>query len=398
MPRKAKKTPGNKKKGASSPRTRTISTRKGADKDMDLDGSFLQLPEQTVSNVPPSTVGNDAQIPDKSDSILAYLQKIDMTNQALIRRVNELETNKSVASTPQAPRSHSIQPIASQTTLNTQHQSVGATTCNTVRPMLPLQANVSSGPHTQACQARAAVGQSAGEHQQSVFNTDGVLPSINSLRQNPNISQSVAQIMATYEAQAKQEAAIGKNQHVRKSGHYNTTDTIMSIPELRWPNEGYHNTSGKKRIVYDDLSLPEWAVGQLNNIYHIQDPVIVKKALLQTIMALRDATSLPWVAVQSAYANSMHEMEQGTLSWDDQTQWSLNRLSTSQIAMANANISSSQGAHRKIYYNEGTCTFEANHGNLRHICTFCSKLGKSSTHPETKCYSKQRGLDRQNSK
>ena len=266
--------------------------------------------------------------------------------------------------------------------------------------MLPLQVNVSSGPHTQACQARAAVSQSAGEHQQSVFNTDGVLPSINSLRQNPNISQSVAQIMATYEAQAKQEAAIGKNQHVRKSRCYNTTDTITSIPELRWPNEGYHNTSGKKRIVYDDLSLPEWAVGQLNNIYQIQDPVIVKKALLQTIMALKDATSLPWVAVRSAYANSMHEMEQGTLSWDDQTQWSLNRLSTSQIAMANANISSSLGAHKKIYkyYNEETCTFEANHGNFRHICTFCSKLGQSSTHPETKCYSKQRGLDRQNSK
>ena len=100
---------------------------------MDLDGSFLQLPEQTISSVPPSTVGNDTQIRGKSDAILAYLQKIDMTNQALIRRVNELETNKSVASTPQAPRSHSgIQPIASQTTLNPQHQSVGATTCDTM--------------------------------------------------------------------------------------------------------------------------------------------------------------------------------------------------------------------------------------------------------------------------
>ena len=254
--------------------------------------------------------------------------------------------------------------------------------------------------NTQAAQARAAVGQSAGEHQQSAFNTDGILPNINSLRQNPSISQSVAQIMATYEAQAKQEAVIGKNQYTRKSGRYNTTDAITSIHELRWPNEGYHNTSGKKRIVYDDFSLPEWAVGQLNIIYQIQDPVIAKKALLQTIMTLKDATSLPWVAVRSAYANSMHEMEPGTLTWDDQTQWSLNRLSASKIAMANANISSSQDFHTKIckYYNEGTCTFETNHGDFLHICTFCSKLGKSSTHPATKYYSKQRGLDRQNSK
>ena len=138
MPRKAKKTPGNKKKGASSPRKRTTSTRKEAGKGTDLDGSFLQLPEQTVGGVLPSTVGNDTQIPDKSDAILAYLQKIGMTNEALIRRANELETNKSVASTPQAPRSHSgIQPIVSQTTLNPQFQSVEATTCDTIRPTLP---------------------------------------------------------------------------------------------------------------------------------------------------------------------------------------------------------------------------------------------------------------------
>ena len=402
MPRKAKKTPANKKKSVSSPRKRTVSAGKGVSKATDLDGSFLQLTEQTVSTVPSSVVGSATQIPDKSDAILEYLQKIDMTNQALIRRVNELETNKSVASTPQQPRSHSgIQPTASQTTLNPPYQSIGATSGDTFRSTLPPQVNVFSGHHSQAPQGRATVGQVTGEQQQSVFNADGILPNINSLRQNPSISQSVAQIMSSYETQAKQEAAIGKNQHTRKSGRYNTMDTIMSAPELRWPNEGYHNTSGKKRVVYDDLSLSEWAVGQLNNIYQIQDPVVVKKALLQTIMALKDATSLPWVAVQSAYANSMHEMEQGTLSWDDQTQWSLNRLSASQIAMANANLSSSQGAHKKVckYYNEGTCSFESNHGNFRHICTFCSKLGKTSTHPETKCYSKQRGqLDRQNSK
>ena len=77
MPRKAKKTPGNKKKSASSPRKRTTSTRRGVGKATDLDSSFLQLAEETVSNVPSSTVGNATQIPDKSDVILKYLQKID---------------------------------------------------------------------------------------------------------------------------------------------------------------------------------------------------------------------------------------------------------------------------------------------------------------------------------
>ena len=111
---------------------------------------------------------------------------------------------------------------------------------------LPFQANVSSGASSEGSHAQGTVGQSAGEPQQSVFNADTVLPNVNSLRQNPSIFSSV---------------------------HYNTTDTITSIPELRWPSVGCHNSSGKKRTVHDDLSLPEWAVGQL-------DPVIVKKALL----------------------------------------------------------------------------------------------------------------------
>ena len=160
MPRKAKKTPGNKKKGASSPRKGTTSTRKGVGKATDLDGSFLQLADETVSTVPSSTVGNATQITDKSDAILEYLQKIDMTNQALIRRVSELESNKSVASTPQQPRSHlGIQPTASQTTLNPQHQPLGATTGDTFRPPLPPQVNAFPGHNLQAPQGRATVGQ-----------------------------------------------------------------------------------------------------------------------------------------------------------------------------------------------------------------------------------------------
>ena len=91
--------------------------------------------------------------------------------------------------------------------------------------------------------------------------------------------------MATYENQAKQGAAIGKGHQVKKSGHFNTTDTITSVPKLRWPNEGYHGVNGRKRIVYDDISLHELAVGQLSNLFSNLRPNYSKKALLQTIMA-----------------------------------------------------------------------------------------------------------------
>ena len=93
-----------------------------------------------------------------------------------------------MASNPQIPWSYpGVHSLASQTTLNLQYLSVGAPTCDTIRPTLPLQANVSTGSSIPIPHAQTAVGQSEGEHQQSVFNADGILPNVNSLRQNQSI-------------------------------------------------------------------------------------------------------------------------------------------------------------------------------------------------------------------
>ena len=168
--------------------------------------------------------------------------------------------------------------------------------------------------------------------------------------------------------------------------------------ELRWPNEGFHGIGGRKRTLYGDLTIQEWAVGQLSNIYYIQDPSLVKQVLLQVILSLRDATSLPWQAVCSAWGNSMHKIEQGSLQWADATQWALNRLSTSQIAMANASQISSQttAKNKKVckFFNEGVYSHEGNHGQFKHVCAFCARQGKNYVHPETKCQLKYRGGDK----
>ena len=94
--------------------------------------------------------------------------------------------------------------------------------------------------NTQATTCAATV-----DHQPLHYGKDGVLPSVSALRQNPTISQSVAQVMASYKAQARQEASLGKQIPTKKSGCFNATDAITSGPELRWPNEGYQGTNGK---------------------------------------------------------------------------------------------------------------------------------------------------------
>ena len=111
---------------------------------------------------------------------------------------------------------------------------------------------------------------------------------------------------------------------------------MTTVTEARWPNAGYLWVSGRKKIAYDELSLPEWVVGQLYNVFHIQDPDVAKHALLHVILALKDATSLH---VRSSW---MHKVEQGINSWEDSIQWLLNRLSASQVAKASSRIVNEQ--------------------------------------------------------
>ena len=95
--------------------------------------------------------------------------------------------------------------------------------------------------------------------------------------------------LAAYEDQAK-SSLLGKQ---RRSGRYNTTDIAQNPPEIRWPNEGYHSTVGKKGVPYDELSMAQWVTGQLNNVHNMKDPLTARHALLQVILDIKDATSLP---------------------------------------------------------------------------------------------------------
>ena len=83
MPKKNKKTPANKKTGISSPTKKPVA-KKGSKNVVDMDGSFLQLPQmETVTTVPLELQNNDQPLVDKSDATLAYLQRIDQANQTL---------------------------------------------------------------------------------------------------------------------------------------------------------------------------------------------------------------------------------------------------------------------------------------------------------------------------
>ena len=395
-----KKSPAttSKKKTTASARAKN-STRKLKSKEVNLDGSFLTASGRTtVSNGSYLPQNDSSEQPPQHDAVMAYLKKIDATNQALLKRVDDLESHRAQATArqgfqPNLPTDHTT--IRTSPSDASTMQPVPATSIPTlhtgVTPALNLQLQHTTHQDLPSTQSQS--------NQQSSTPHDAVIPDLAALRSNPVLSNTVTNMMSAFETHARSEALQGKPL-AKKSGRYNTTDSITSAPEFRWPNEGYHAMGGRKRVLYDDLTMQEWAVGQLSNIYHIQGPNMVKQSLLQVILSLRDATSLPWQAVRGAWANSMHELEQGHLRWGDATQWALNRLSTSQIAMANSSHLNPQPTTKKVckYYNENCCSHKGNHGQYRHVCAFCTRQGKSYTHPETSCNIKARGGDRNGTK
>ena len=81
-----------------------------------------------------------------------------------------------------------------------------------------------------------------------------------------------------------------------------------------------YGSSVKKKLLYDDLSMPQWVAEQLTNILHMQNHNLAKQALLQIICAMNAAVLLPFTAIKNAWAYSMQDLEEGSLTWGDATQ------------------------------------------------------------------------------
>ena len=75
---------------------------------------------------------------------------------------------------------------------------------------------------------------------------DAIIPSLESIGRLLNVSEAEADILASYDGQVGEETLWCKSS--RRSGRYNNYDTISTSPELRWPNESFHGSSGKNMV------------------------------------------------------------------------------------------------------------------------------------------------------
>ena len=84
---------------------------------------------------------------------------------------------------------------------------------------------------------------------------DPVLPTMDILCCIPKVVEAVNNVLASYKARAKADSLQGEA--VKKSGRYNAVDTVNTPAHLRWLNEGFQGNVGKKRALYDELTMPQ---------------------------------------------------------------------------------------------------------------------------------------------
>ena len=323
MPKKNKKATETGHKKATSVKAKRSATATTYT-DMDLNGSFLTPSGGTIV----STASSSQPPPPSSDpitgndTVLAYLQRIDATNQALLKRVDDLESQCINPSMVQATKAtleqgpptvpimtHSRQPGHQHSSSNSisssqagYPQAVTNSTSSSVpaaqmmqnshlhdavipdvkairaNPTISLivfyvafnsQGYIATGSlQVEDTSAYCTVNHRASASNYQLSNMKRPARDSNPRPQRlearsltatppsppPTISQSVSHILSSLEAGSRAEATQGKATH-KKSGRFNTTDTITAAPELRWPNEGFHGIGGRKRTLYDDLTI-----------------------------------------------------------------------------------------------------------------------------------------------
>ena len=231
-----------------------ISTRKIRRKNQIHEESFLQdgtLGSSSVSSPQPPP---PAEPQGNHDTVLAMLADIKASNQSLSDRMTKLERQSLESSYPTNHWSQSQGPAAGPS----QHQ--GITTAphvhnpgdvrgiQTPRPVVSNTTSLSNDEHLGSNHHPQATG---GRFSSNLPN-DAVLPNLETIRRLPNVSETVYSILASYDSQNRQESAQGKPH--RRSGHYNTHDTVSVVPEVRWPNEGFMGRMGKN--VYFTMICP----------------------------------------------------------------------------------------------------------------------------------------------
>ena len=188
-----------------------------------------------------TSVSEASGVLNPNRAILSALTRLEAANQNLAHRIERMERGANNNSTPvQSPRpietvsfnlpqgsrwGRDSSPIANQRTHSQVSHGCGGRELPVTHQSLP---NASHTDFSHSLSHSAPTG-----HTEAMeASRDTIIPSVDAVRSIPSISSAVSRLLAQYEDQTHQDIVPGKDFIRKKSGHYNTTDTCNTKPEL----------------------------------------------------------------------------------------------------------------------------------------------------------------------
>ena len=160
----------------------------------------------------------------------------------------------------------------------------------------------------------------------------GTTATLDTLRSNPIIQQSVEERIAVLESKMKAELQQGIY-HRRKSGRYNVSETSHAIPHLRWPNVACVIGTARKRTMFDELSLGQFVIGFVTDVLDTHHVETQQNMLTELVETVKLAENISWPIARGAFAASMLKIEEENITWNDIRTLADHRLLYSQSAV-----------------------------------------------------------------
>ena len=168
-------------------------------------------------------------------------------------------------------------------------------------------------------------------------------------------------------------------------------DQVTVKHKVPWPQNHILAGTLKSRVTYDSLSTLQWVSG-FCAIIRDETNVSTKNFMLDYLSELvEDAQDFGWTSAKGAHAVLLCRMEEGKVYWAmtekiDQ----IRRAHAQKVVNSSSKKSNSElpGVPCKFFQNQ-KCPHKSNHytsGQLyKHICSFCSTLGKRFPHALKDC-------------
>ena len=135
-------------------------------------------------------------------------------------------------------------------------------------------------------------------------------------KKDPQVQALVAERLQQLEAECKVDNTQGKR---KRSGRYNTTDSSASVPARRWANKAVLVGPAKRRVIFDDLTETQFVMGFIKNAQDTLDTLMRQYILLERYELLKLADCTSWSVARGAYIASMHDIEEGQITWMDRS-------------------------------------------------------------------------------